>query len=239
MGYITKTEAVNQMLLASGESIVSDLTEDGSVDTSICEKILDNIALEWQLRGIAENTLESYYLPMDTPGEPEKDDKIFLKTTTIAAELLSQHMTSGAGLSITQRPQQRIVGIIKNIGTGDSYQPILYNITEDTDTWDSPEGGRKYRVLEKLKLEWEQLSTVNQQGIADQSCRQYQIYTQGDANVDKALAERAQYGRLKARAGDIAQKNRNIFSGGDLSVRRARDRFQWGYGTNVRTWNQS
>ena len=235
MGYITKTEAVNQMLLASGESIVSDLTTDGSVDTSICEKILDNIALEWQLRGLAENTTESYYLP-EASGTNE--DKIMLNTTCIACELLSEHLTSGAGLSITQRPQQRIVGIIKNIGTGGAYQPILYNITEDKDTWDDPEGGRKYRVLEKLKLEWEQLSTVNQQGIVDQAARQYQIYTQGDANVDSALGERSNFGRIRARSADIAQKNRNIFAGGDPSIRRARDRFMWDPLKNIRTFNQ-
>jgi len=234
MGYISKTEAVNQLLLASGESIVSDLTTDASVDTSICEKILDNISLEWQLRGIMENTLESYYLPQDTPGEPDTDDRIILKTNCLAAELLSEHLTSGAGLSITQRPQQRIVGIIKNVGTGGNYSPILYNITEGKDTWDNPIGGRKYRVLEKLLLEWEELSTVNQQGVVDQSARQYQIYTQGDANVDKALGERSQYGRIRARSADIAQKGRNIFVGGDYSVRRARDRNQ--YRLNPRIW---
>ena len=41
MGQMTRLDAVNQMLLAAGEAIVSDLENQSGVDTSIAEYLLD------------------------------------------------------------------------------------------------------------------------------------------------------------------------------------------------------
>ena len=228
MGYITKTEAVNQMLLASGENIINDITSDGSIDTSVAEKILDNVTLEWQLRGIAENTSEKYYMPDSVT------KKINLPNNCLHVELLSIHLTPQ---DVDGRPIQQILGIIRDSAApGGTYTPILYNITENTDVWVDPAGGTKYRVLERVKLVWGDMNTTTQQGIIDSAARMYQIYTQGDANVDKALAQREMTSRMRARAGDMYTKNRNIFVGGDPSVARARDRYHWGSKTNRRIY---
>jgi hypothetical protein len=228
MGYITKTEAVNQMLLASGENIINDLTDDGSIDTSVAEKILDNVTLEWQLRGISENTSEKYYMPDSVTR------RIDLPNTCIHAELLSTHNTPS---DPNGRPIQKIMGIIRDVADpGGTYTPILFNITETTDMWLDPPGGQKYRVLERQVLDWGDMNTVTQQSITDSAARMYQIYTQGDANVDKALAAREMTSRMRARAGDIYTKNRNIFVGGDQSVARARDRYHWNSRTNRRIY---
>ena len=56
MGYITRLDAINEMLLAAGETLVSDLDESSGVDTSIAEFILDKVSEEYQFRGLAHNT---------------------------------------------------------------------------------------------------------------------------------------------------------------------------------------
>ena len=41
MGFITKLQAVNQMLLTSGENLVSDLEDASGIDTGIALNILE------------------------------------------------------------------------------------------------------------------------------------------------------------------------------------------------------
>ena len=53
---MTRLAAVNQMLLAAGEAIVSDLENQSGVDTSIAEYLLDEYTDDFQLRGLANNT---------------------------------------------------------------------------------------------------------------------------------------------------------------------------------------
>jgi hypothetical protein len=55
MGQMTRLAAVNQMLLAAGEAIVSDLENQSGVDTSIAEYLLDEYTDDFQLRGLANN----------------------------------------------------------------------------------------------------------------------------------------------------------------------------------------
>ena len=55
MGYMTRLDAVNQMLISAGEGIVSDLENKSGVDTSICEFMLDQKIVDYQMRGLANN----------------------------------------------------------------------------------------------------------------------------------------------------------------------------------------
>ena len=57
MGYLSKLNAVNLMLLASGESLVADLQEASGIDTGISEFLLDQASLDHQLRGQVENKI--------------------------------------------------------------------------------------------------------------------------------------------------------------------------------------
>tara|TARA_R100000152_G_C6781501_1_gene216109 strand:- start:1654 stop:2385 length:732 start_codon:yes stop_codon:yes gene_type:complete len=242
MGALLKQDAVNQMLLASGETMVNDLTTDAGVDTSVAEFMLDQVTMDWQLRGIAENQIESYYLP-----DSANNDKIALKQgtasstngATIYAELVSTHWSD---YDPNGRPSQKIMGIIRHDGAGaggnSSYRPILYNITEDTSAWRTPPNGGRYHVLERIKLSWEDQNTSIQQGITAQAARQYQMLTTGDGDVDRMLGMREEMSRMRARAGDISHKQRNIFVGGDRAIRRAAERHQWGdRSRDIRTLN--
>ena len=233
MGALLKQDAVNQMLLSSGETMVNDLTTDSGVDTSVAEFMLDQSTRDWQLRGLAENEMITYY-----PPDAADSYKIVLKQgtststdgSTIYAELLSQHFTA---YDPNGRPQQRIVAIIRHdtaqAGGNANYKPILYNIIEDTSTWvDLTGSNSKYKVLERIQLSWQDMTTPIQQGIADRAAREYQMLTTGDGEVDRVLAQKEQMSRMRARASDISHKRRNIFAGGDPSVRRAAARHQWG-----------
>jgi hypothetical protein len=57
MGFITKLQAINQMLLAAGESPVADLLNNSGIDTSVAETILEQASLDFQLRGLANNKM--------------------------------------------------------------------------------------------------------------------------------------------------------------------------------------
>ena len=181
----------------------------------------------------AENEMVTYYAP-----DSDDNNKIVLKQgtststdgSTIYAELLSRHWTA---FSTDGRPQQLIMAIIRHDssqGSGnENYKPILYNIIEDTSEWEVPTNNNgKYTVLERIQLSWADMSTPIQQGITDRAGREYQMLTTGDGDVDRALAQKEQMSRMRARASDIAHKRRNIFVGGDLAVRRAVDRHKWG-----------
>ena len=226
MGALLKQDAVNQILLASGETMVNNLTEDTGVDTSVAEFILDQITRDWQLRGIAENELVTYYAP-----DTNDNNKIVLKQgtasstdgSTIYAELISRHYTE---YSVDGRPQQLIMAIIRHdsgqAGGNANYKPILYNIIEDTSSWVVPTGSTngKYTVLERIQLAWADMTTAIQQGITDQAARHYQMLTTGDGEVDRMLASREQVSRMRARASDISKKSRSFSSYRRFSTKR-------------------
>mgnify|MGYP003349950574 FL=1 len=57
MGYLSKLDAVNMMMLSAGESLVADLEEASGIDTGIAEFLLEQVSLDYQLRGLAENKI--------------------------------------------------------------------------------------------------------------------------------------------------------------------------------------
>ena len=65
MGAYSKLQAVNEMLLFSGETPVNSLTASTGVDTSIAVDILDQKTLDAQARGLANITIRDYTIAVD------------------------------------------------------------------------------------------------------------------------------------------------------------------------------
>ena len=193
MGYLTKLDAVNQMLLASGESLVADLQEASGIDTGIAEFLLDQASLEYQLRGLANNKIIKTVQP-DTNGYillgyPNTDFGGVLDV-----KLLSQHSTEDD------------ITIIARVQEGNP--PKLWNMTQDTDVWEQAD----YTIEQINFLTYNQLDTNTQRTILSAATRKYQIYTQADPAVDNYLAQREMIDRMRSRANDISAKQRTIWA---------------------------
>jgi hypothetical protein len=209
MGFITKLQAINQMLLAAGESPVADLSGNSGIDTGIAEIILEQASLDFQLRGLANNKIIKKY-NTDTNGRilfPVGSDED--EEGVMSAELISLHLNEN---------NERIVAKLYDDGTGAAGSVKLYNFTDDTDIWTS---GVDYYVELIRKLKWEQLDTPIQRAIMATACRHYQNLTQGDPSTDQFLAVQEQMFNIKGRAADINNKKRNIFRDGDANARGA------------------
>jgi len=220
MGFITKLQAINQMLLAAGESPVADLVNSSGIDTGIADIILEQASLDIQLRGLANNKIVRKITP-NSSGKIIFDTEDSDEEGIISAELLSKHLNED-GTSY-------VVAKVLN-----TTPPVLYNYTDETDIW-KIEDTYYIEIIKKLK--WEYLDTAIQRSILATSARQYQIVTQGDGEADKYLQYNEQMHFFKGRASDINSKKRNIFKTGDLNVRGAilRNPYIMGYNA-ARYW---
>lgn len=205
MGFITRLQAVNQMLLTSGENLVSDLEDASGIDTGIAQNILEQCSLDFQMRGMANNKCirkmlinSSGYLLLPTGDDDEEG--------IIATELISYHQNSD-GDQIK----------IRMLSASPSR---LWNITDDTDVFVEAD----YYVEFIMKLLWENLDTSVQRAILSSAMRTYQILTQGDVEADAYLNQKEQIFNAKGRAADVNDKKRNIFMTGDPSLRSAVNR---------------
>jgi len=205
MGFITRLQAVNQMLLTSGENLVSDLEDASGIDTGIAQNILEQCSLDFQMRGMANNKCirkmlinSSGYLLLPS-GDGDEEG-------VIATELISYHQNSD-GDQIK----------IRMLSASPS-RP--WNITDDTDVFVEAD----YYVEFIMKLLWENLDTSVQRAILSSAMRTYQILTQGDGEADAYLNQQEQIFNAKGRAADVNDKKRNIFMTGDLSLRSAVNR---------------
>lgn len=208
MGFITKLQAVNQMLLASGESPVADLIGNSGIDTGVADTVLEQASLDFQLRGLANNKIVKkmnadsngkIYLPL---GDGDEEG-------VLSADLMSTHYNVNNNI---------IVARVYDEGTGTSQSIKLYNFTDDTDIWKITED---YYVEIIKKLKWSHLDTPTQRSILASAARHYQILTQGDSITDSFLAYQEQMFSIKARSSDMNDKKRNIFRSGDGNVRGA------------------
>jgi len=219
MGYISRLDAINEMLLAAGEDLVSDLDEASGIDTSIASFILNQTTNEFQFKGIAGNT---YVRKI----KPDSDRKIILPQDALGVRLLSIHTSTD---STGGYDGFNIQATIRGEPNG-----YLYNVTEQTNKW---EAGTEYTLEFIQFMRWEDMETSIQRGILASACRWYQMITQGDDAADTYLASKEVYQQSKGKASDILHKGRNIFQG-DLGRRALQSR---GSITNdparVRLWN--
>jgi len=197
---ITRLEAVNQMLLLAGESLVSDLSDNSGLDTETAEFVLDQFTRDFQMRGMANNRYVKKH-NLSSKG------RINLDTEVISAELISNH-TNDEGYNI--------IGVAK--GETGKY---LYNITDQTDQWDA---SVDYHIDLIVAIPWEDLDVPVQRGILSSSARQYQMVTQGDGSIDAYLSQMEVMHMSRGRGGDLDDKRRTVFSAGTDKLRAARDR---------------
>ena len=200
MGLITKLQAINQMLLASGENLVADLEGESGIDTGIADTLLEQASIDHQLRGLANNKyIRKFALSADgyiTLPTPDSDESGIL-----AAELVSQHVNSDNWL-------------IKARVLNNASPARMWNITDDTDIWEASKG--PYYIELTMKLPWENLETSVQRAIMATAMRHYQSITQGDEATDAFLGYQEQLFNLKSRASDINDKKKNIFSSSNM-----------------------
>jgi hypothetical protein len=189
MGMYSKLEAINHMLLMSGEHVANHLEDDSGVDTSIAEHILDDTIKSHIMRGVINNTYYKNYTP-DTNGY------IYLPSDTAHAEL--------AEAIWSEEEDQYILASYKGS------PPYLFNVTDNSANWTDLGGTDGVKIKLIVNLGWEDIETPMQRGIMATAARDYQIVAQGDANVDQYLAQREVVFTSKGTANDIHQKKRNF-----------------------------
>jgi hypothetical protein len=197
MGLYSYTDAINHMLLSSGEHIVSSLTAESGVDTSVAQFILTKAIKTATMRGVANNRFINTYTPNGS-------GLIILPDTACYAQVVEPLFDTTTG--------EVIQTTIKSSPTR------LYNITKQTDVFTKE---LKIEVIVMLgdnsnplnPYGWNDIDSALQRGIMETAAREYQMVTQGDAELDRILREREQMHMAKGKAADIFKKNRSIFNG--------------------------
>jgi len=215
MGLYSYIDAINHMLLSSGEHLVANLNNDAGVDTSVADFILKQTIKSYVMRGIANNRyVVTLQLSTQTIGGSSVANCIALPSNACYAQVVEPLFDSTTG--------EVIQTTIKSADNG----PVLYNITKQTPVFEKE---LKVEVIVTLgnsanNYGWDDIDSALQRGIMETAAREYQMITQGDLDVDKRLAVREQYHLARGRAGDMFKKNRNIFWGGDAGTQAAVDR---------------
>lgn len=192
MGTFSRLDAVNHMLLMSGEHIVNHLEDDSGVDTSVAEHILDETITSFVMRGLVNNSYCKKYIP-------NSQGYIYLPAHTVHAELAEP---------IWSKDRDQYV-----IASYKGSPPYLFNVTDNTANWSEQSGSDGILIMLITNLDWSDIETPMQRGIMSSAARDYQMITQGDHNVDKYLAQREMIYMSKGRAADITNKKRNFLNG--------------------------
>tara|TARA_R100000734_G_C3304435_1_gene94950 strand:- start:538 stop:1290 length:753 start_codon:yes stop_codon:yes gene_type:complete len=246
MGLMSKLDCLNQMLLASGESIITSIT-DTSVETGVANQIFNQVVMDYQIRGLTNNQYEKKCNPSATvlsaSGITPSSGKGYIDLgfnfsdtptdgSLISAELISLHYDTDGKLIYGF---DRIASTFTGLGTihaDDSNKNLLYNTTNQTAEFDL---GTEYTVLMDLFVSFENIDTATQRAITATAERMYQMATQGDRGADKLLGGREQMFMAKAKAADINDRKRNILTSGDNAIMRATRR-EFGRQRNTRHW---
>ena len=193
MGNISRLDAVNQMLLSAGESLVADLENNSGIDTGLAEFILDRSAQDNQIRGVVNNRYIKKF-KLTTAGD------IQLPSDILSAELISHHTDSDGST---------LIGIDR--------QTKLYNTVNHTYSWPKD---TEYSVEIIHELQWEDISTPMQRAILSTAMRHYQVTVQGDDITDRMLGEQEAYYRAVSKADNI-NNSRNTIYGATSGIMRA------------------
>lgn len=211
MGSILRLEAVNQMLLAAGESLVSDLENNSGVDTGLAEFILDRVSQDHQIRGVVNNRYVKKYR-LDVTGDIELPDDI------LSCELVSNHSDADGNT---------IIGIDR--------QNKLYNQVETTYSWKKD---TDFYVEVIHELPWDDISTPMQRAILASAMRHYQLVVQGDDVTDAYLQESEGLYRAMSKADNINNSRNTIFgsSSGIMKSALSRNSGSFGDPQRFRYW---
>jgi|TARA_R110002012_G_C11566010_1_gene603863 hypothetical protein len=214
MGQMTRLAAVNQMLLAAGEAIVSDLENQSGVDTSIAEYLLDEYTDDFQLRGLANNM----YSKVLTVGV---DGLVHLPQTIISLNFET--------LLVNEDLVTVKVSVKKQAGGF-----ILWNVTDQTSDFSAySDNTLKAQILDQLP--WEDIDTPGQRAIVASAARRYQMLTQGDEGMDAYLQQDEMIYQSMGKSRDIESRHRTIWDAADYQTKRAVYRPNGG-NPNVRLW---
>ncbi len=174
MGALTKLDAVNRILRASGEYPVSTLSVTGSNDVVIAIQTLDEITVYCQMQGLNCNTV-------DIIAYPDSEGKITIPDTTL--------LVDSTGTDYNRNLVQR--------GRGPT---LLFDVDNNTDVFAA---NTAVHLKIVSLLEFDSLPTAEQFEITDQAARMYQMATVGEASQDKLLSEISFMSRLKGRAANM------------------------------------
>jgi hypothetical protein len=206
MGLYSYLEAINHMLLSSGEHLVSNLNDEAGVDTSVAQFVLNQTIKATMMRGVANNRYVTT-IAADNSG------KINLPTDACYVTTIEPLFDPTTGEVIQT-----------SIKSGPNR---LFNINKQTDVFTQLELELEVIVLlgnSGTNYGWDDIESSLQRGIMESSAREYQVITQGDLDLDKRMAVKEQMHMARGRAADINKKNRNIFWSGDVGARAAVNR---------------
>ncbi len=189
MGALSKLDAVNRMLRASGEQAVSTLVTT-SGDALLAEQILDELVIEKQITGQVSNTFEMYLTP-DTQGEiAVSDNTLHIDTVGVNADI----QVVPKGKTPTRLYWTMYRGEPKN-----TYDFSELNLDK----------GLRVRMV--VKQEFTDIPVAQQFDITDEASRRYQMLTMADSTTDQMLRQRSQQSRAIARADDMRQRDVSVF----------------------------
>lgn len=220
MAGLTELEAINYMLLSAGEQPVTALAGEGlGTDTTTARFLLDLVRKEVQERGLDENVYE-LIIPLNTA-----DNTVSLPNNTIDAyvkDSLEHTDTSGE--------TRGNANFIVRDGKLYNASKQSFDLSEFNDEVED-QGG--FRVCVKVYLDFEDLNPTSRRAVMEEAARRYQLATQGDQQVDRMMAQRAEMSRVIHRANDFNNKGRNLFDGSDYRRWFAVSRqFPYYYGRN-------
>lgn len=190
MAALSKLDAVNRMLRASGEQAVSTLLTT-SGEALLAEQILDEMTLEYQLTGQVSNTFEMNLIP-DAAGE------IAISNEVLHIDTVGEHTNVNVvpkGNNPTRLYWVSYRGEPKN----------TYAFSELS----LPKGLRVRMVVRQAFID---LPAAQQVAIADEAARRYQMLTMADSTTDSMLRQRSMQARAIARADDMRQRDVSIFN---------------------------
>tara|TARA_R110001632_G_scaffold231556_1_gene370355 strand:+ start:1404 stop:2096 length:693 start_codon:yes stop_codon:yes gene_type:complete len=199
MGAISRLNAINEMLIQSGEALVSDLDEQSGVDTSIASYILDQKITEFAMRGIAQNMATRKF-------KADGDGKIYLPVDLLSSRILDIIGMDGSPVN----------DVVENVGhnvvvrgiSGTS-APYLYDLSTGTDWFDE---AVIVTIQIVFDIEFEDMDTSIQKAVIYQAARTYQMLSQGDPAADQYLSQMEAYYEGKAKGWDNTAKDRNVLN---------------------------
>lgn len=189
MGALSKLDAVNRILRASGEYPVSTLAVTGSNDVTLAIQTLDEVAIQVQMTGLNCNTVTKDYLP-------DINGRIYIPDDTLAVDTIGNDY----GRNLVQR------------GRTPTY---LFDVDNNTDVFTI---GTPVHVKITTSLEFESLPTAEQFEVVDMAARMYQMATVGETSQDKLLQEIAFMSRARSRAADIRSRDVSAFTSNTKST---------------------
>lgn len=183
MGALSKLDAVNRILRASGEYPVSTLAVTGSNDVTLAIQTLDEVSLQCQMTGLNCNTVTKTLLP-------DIDGRILIPDDTLSIDTVGTDL----GRNVVQR------------GRAPTY---LFDVDNNTDIFTV---GTPLNVRMTISLDFEALPTAEQFEVTDFAARMYQMATVGEMAQDKLLQEIAFMSRARSRAADMRSRDVNAFT---------------------------